>query len=96
MDVAARVQVLDVRESEEFNGPFGHIPGAQALPLGELAARHGELQHDRPVVAVCRSGARSARAVALLQQAGFRDVANLAGGMLRWRVEGGAVVGGSD
>jgi rhodanese-related sulfurtransferase len=50
---------------------------------------------DRPVIAVCRSGARSAHAVALLAKAGFTDVANLAGGMLRWRSEGHAVEGGA-
>jgi sulfur dioxygenase len=96
MDAAPRVQVLDVREADEFNGPIGHIAQALSIPLGELAARRGELSATRPVVAVCRSGARSARAVALLQQAGFSDVANLAGGMLRWRAEGGDVVGGGD
>ncbi|HEY6134502.1 MAG TPA: rhodanese-like domain-containing protein [Rubrivivax sp.] len=95
-NVAPRVQILDVREHEEFDGPIGHIPSAVSLPLGELAARHGELTHDRPVVAVCRSGTRSARAVALLLQAGFVDVANLAGGMLRWRAEGGDVVGAGE
>jgi glyoxylase-like metal-dependent hydrolase (beta-lactamase superfamily II)/rhodanese-related sulfurtransferase len=96
IDAAARVQIVDVREADEFAGPVGHIPQARSIPLGELAARHGELSHDRPVVAVCRSGARSARAVALLQQAGFTDVANLAGGMLRWRVDGGDVIGAGD
>jgi rhodanese-related sulfurtransferase len=64
--------------------------------LGELAARTGELARDRPVVAVCRSGARSAQASVLLQKAGFRDVANLAGGMLRWRAEGLFVDGARD
>jgi sulfur dioxygenase len=95
-DVVSRVQVLDVRESAEFDGPLGRIPSAKLIPLGELGARCGELSKDRPVVAVCRSGARSARAVALLNQAGFSDAANLAGGMLRWRVDGGEVVGGAD
>ena len=94
-EVAERVQIVDVRERDEFNGPIGHIPNAKRIPLGELAARVDELSRDRPVVAVCRSGARSARAVALLNKAGFADAANLAGGMLRWRVEGGDVVGGS-
>jgi rhodanese-related sulfurtransferase len=59
-----------------------------------LAARAGELARDRPVVAVCRSGARSAQASIMLQRTGFNDVANLAGGMLRWRAEGHAVDGG--
>ena len=94
-EVAGRVQIVDVREPDEFDGPIGHIPNAIAIPLGQLDARVDELERARPVVAVCRSGARSARAVALLRKAGFADVANLAGGMLRWRVEGGDVVGAS-
>ena len=91
----ARVQVLDVREPEEFTGPLGHISGAVLIPLGQLAERAAELASDRPVVAVCRAGSRSAQATAILQQAGFKDVANLTGGMLRWRAEGHAVEGGS-
>jgi sulfur dioxygenase len=89
------VQILDVREAEEFTGPLGHIPGAVLIPLGELAARASELQRGRPVVAVCRAGSRSAQATAILQQEGFTDVANLNGGMLRWRAEGHPVEGGS-
>jgi sulfur dioxygenase len=65
------------------------------IPLGELASRVDELQRDRPVVAVCRAGSRSAQATAILQQAGFGEVANLNGGMLRWRAEGYRVEGGS-
>lgn len=88
------VQILDVREPEEFTGPLGHIDGATLIPLGELAGRASELSRDRPVVAVCRAGGRSAQATVILQQAGFGDIANLAGGMLRWRSEGYAVEGG--
>jgi len=65
------------------------------IPLGELAERAGELARDRPIVAVCRAGSRSAQATVILREAGFADVANLAGGMLRWRAEGHAVEGGS-
>jgi glyoxylase-like metal-dependent hydrolase (beta-lactamase superfamily II)/rhodanese-related sulfurtransferase len=88
------VQVVDVREPAEYQGPLGHIPGAVLLPLGELAARQGEVARDRPVVTVCRSGARSAQAAVLLARAGVTDVANLAGGMLRWRGEGYPAAGG--
>jgi glyoxylase-like metal-dependent hydrolase (beta-lactamase superfamily II)/rhodanese-related sulfurtransferase len=88
------VQVLDVREPDEYAGPLGHIRGAKLIPLGELAGRTGELSKDRPVVAVCRAGGRSAQATLILQQAGFEKVANLPGGMLRWRGEGGPVEGG--
>jgi sulfur dioxygenase len=86
-----RVQIVDVREPAEFHGPLGHIPDAVLMPLGSLKDNLAALDRERPVVAVCRSGSRSARAVAILQQAGFAQVANLAGGMLRWRVDGGAV-----
>ncbi|HXQ49971.1 MAG TPA: MBL fold metallo-hydrolase [Stellaceae bacterium] len=88
------LQILDVREKDEFAGPLGHIYGAILIPLGEVAARAGELSRDRPIVAVCRAGSRSAQAVNILKQAGFTDIANLAGGMLRWRAEGHAVEGG--
>jgi len=82
-----RVLLVDVREPNEFTGPLGHIRGATLVPLGELAARAPELPKDKPIVAVCRAGSRSAQAVVILQQAGFPQVANLAGGMLRWREE---------
>jgi glyoxylase-like metal-dependent hydrolase (beta-lactamase superfamily II)/rhodanese-related sulfurtransferase len=90
-----QVQILDVREPDEFAGPLGHIAGAVLIPLGDPAERAGEVSKDRPVVAVCRAGSRSAQAMTILTQAGFSDVANLTGGMLRWRAEGHAVDGGS-
>lgn len=93
-EAAAQVQIVDVREANEFKGPLGHIQGAALIPLGELAARNSELARDKPIVCVCRSGARSAQACVILQRAGFNEVANLAGGMLRWRAEGFAVEGG--
>src|SRR5262249_5956348 len=92
------VQILDVREPSEFDGPLGHIRKAIVIPLGELAGRAertGELARARPIVAVCRAGSRSAQATMILREAGFADVANLAGGMLRWRAEGHGVEGGS-
>jgi glyoxylase-like metal-dependent hydrolase (beta-lactamase superfamily II)/rhodanese-related sulfurtransferase len=92
---AQDVQILDVREPDEFNGPLGHIAGAILIPLGELAGRVGELSRERPIVAVCRAGSRSAQAISILLQNKFTDVANLAGGMLRWRGEAHPVEGGS-
>jgi glyoxylase-like metal-dependent hydrolase (beta-lactamase superfamily II)/rhodanese-related sulfurtransferase len=88
---ANAAQIVDVREREEYDGPLGHIRGSKLIPLSELPAHTDELAKDRPIVSVCRSGARSAQAVVLLQKAGFSDVANLAGGMLRWRAEGNPV-----
>jgi glyoxylase-like metal-dependent hydrolase (beta-lactamase superfamily II)/rhodanese-related sulfurtransferase len=91
----AKVSVVDVREPAEFSGPLGHIRGATLVPLGELSARAKDLPKDKPVVAVCRAGSRSAHATAILQKAGITDVANLPGGMLRWRAEGRTVEGGA-
>jgi glyoxylase-like metal-dependent hydrolase (beta-lactamase superfamily II)/rhodanese-related sulfurtransferase len=95
-ELGERVEIVDVREAAEFNGALGHIAGARLIPLGELAQRVAEISRDKPVVTVCRSGARSAQAVTLLTRAGFTAVANLAGGMLRWRAYGCAVAGGGD
>jgi glyoxylase-like metal-dependent hydrolase (beta-lactamase superfamily II)/rhodanese-related sulfurtransferase len=95
-ELSLDIQVLDVREPEEFHGALGHIEGAISMPIGTLQSRSAELDAARPVVCVCRSGARSAQAVVLLQKAGFMRVANLAGGMLRWRAEGHRVTGGSN
>lgn len=89
------VQIVDVREPDEFAGPLGRIPGAALISLGDLANRAGELTKARPIVAVCRAGGRSAQATVILRQAGFEAVANLAGGMLRWRGEGRVVENGS-
>ena len=89
----AGVQIVDVREPAEWQDALGHIAGALLMPMAELATRHAELASDRPIVAVCRSGTRSAQACMLLQRAGFSSVANLAGGMLRWRAQGHPVQG---
>lgn len=91
-----RVTLVDVRDADELHGRLGALAGARAIPLAELAARTGEIPAGRPVVTVCRSGARSAQAAVLLARHGKRDVASLAGGLLRWRAEGRAVVGGTD
>ena len=93
---AGRAQVLDVREPDEFTGPLGRIAGAKLVPLGSLTQRISEIAKDQPVVVVCRSGAHSAQATVLLRNAGFSKVANLAGGMLRWRAQHFPVEGGTD
>jgi glyoxylase-like metal-dependent hydrolase (beta-lactamase superfamily II)/rhodanese-related sulfurtransferase len=90
------VQLVDVREPDEFDGALGHIGGALLLPLGALNERHSSLKKDKPIVTVCRSGARSAQATVLLAKAGFDKVANLSGGMLRWRAQRFPVEGGTE
>jgi adenylyltransferase/sulfurtransferase len=73
--------LLDVREPSEH--AVSRIDGAVLVPLGSLARSFDRLPRDRPVVVYCRSGARSAKAVAQLRSAGF-DAHNLAGGILVW------------
>ena len=76
--------ILDVREPHEYQicNLKGHL-----IPLGDLPRRAGELDSSREIVAHCRSGKRSADAVQFLQQAGFRKIWNLKGGILAWSDE---------
>ncbi|HMJ50614.1 MAG TPA: MBL fold metallo-hydrolase [Polyangiaceae bacterium] len=82
--------LLDVREPEEFTGELGHIEGALLVPLDALEHRLPKLAGyvERDVVVVCRAGARSASAGAILCRAGFKRVINLDGGMLAWASAG--------
>ncbi|WP_410505921.1 rhodanese-like domain-containing protein [Intrasporangium sp.] len=81
-DVPHDAVVVDVREANEWAA--GHAPNAIHIPLGELPSRLDELPDtDDTIAVVCRTGGRSARAVAWLTQQGF-DVANLDGGMYAW------------
>lgn len=84
----AEVQLLDVRSAAEFDGELGHLEGARLVPLDELRGRTAELEAQRPIVTICQTGRRSAMATVILRKAGFTRVANLAGGMARWREHG--------
>ncbi len=81
LDAGDDLFVLDVREPHEYQicNINGHL-----IPLGDLPNRVHELDSSREIVAHCRSGVRSAKAVTFLQQAGFKKVHNLAGGILAW------------
>ena len=81
LDRGDDVFVLDVREPHEYQ--ICNL-GGYLIPLGDLPARMNELDSRREIVAHCRSGVRSAKAVTLLRQAGFEKVRNLAGGILAW------------
>ena len=74
--------LLDVREPREWE--LARITGARLVPFGTLAAAMASLDRSAEIVVHCKSGARSARAVRQLQDAGFIAVKNLAGGILRW------------
>jgi sulfur-carrier protein adenylyltransferase/sulfurtransferase len=81
LDAGDDLFVLDVREPHEYQ--ICNING-YLIPLGELPKRVHELDSSREIVAHCRSGVRSAKAVNFLRQAGFKKVHNLAGGILAW------------
>jgi adenylyltransferase/sulfurtransferase len=81
LDKGDDIFVLDVREPHEYQ--ICNI-GGYLIPLGDLPKRVSELDSSREIVAHCRSGARSAKAVDFLRQAGFKKVHNLAGGILAW------------
>ena len=74
--------VLDVREPQEHQ--ICSIPGAVLIPLGELPNRINELGGHEDMVVHCKSGVRSAKAVKILRNAGFKKAKNLSGGILRW------------
>jgi len=78
-------QIVDVREADEVAA--GMIAAARHIPLGDLPARMGELDKARPVVAVCRSGRRSAAAADQLAAAGFTAY-TMTGGLLDWSANG--------
>ena len=80
--VDSSTQFLDVREPAEV--VEGTLPGTINIPLGQLPTRVTELDRNRRVVVLCRSGGRSAHAAKLLASVGFVDVVNLDGGMLAY------------
>jgi len=79
------VTILDVRESFELESESERISGAVQIPLVSLHERAQELDVSKPIVCVCRSGSRSALAVGILKKSGFEKVANVAGGVIRWK-----------
>jgi phage shock protein E len=87
-DIAAGIQILDARTPDEWNE--GYIKGAKLVtyPDDFVAKASKSLDPEKPVLVYCRSGARSAKAAKLLREAGFKDVRDLAGGILAWEEEG--------
>jgi adenylyltransferase/sulfurtransferase len=77
------LQLIDVRE--QFEWDIARIPGARLVPLATLPDAIDTLDREREVVVYCKGGSRSRAAATHLADAGFRRVANLTGGILRWR-----------
>jgi rhodanese-related sulfurtransferase len=75
------LQLIDVREPAELSE--ARIKDARHIPLGQLPSKLGELDRDRPVAFLCRSGSRSAVAARSATKAGL-DAANVKGGMAAW------------
>jgi rhodanese-related sulfurtransferase len=76
------LQLIDVRE--EFEYQEGHIENSILIPLGQLMERLDELNPEVPILLICRSGNRSGQAAAILVEKGYKDVNNLAKGVLGW------------
>ena len=81
-DRGDRFVLVDVREPHEFQ--IARIPGSTLIPLGELPKRLNELNPDEEIVMHCKMGGRSAKAVDLLRQNGFKKVINVKGGITAW------------
>jgi rhodanese-related sulfurtransferase len=77
--------VLDVRENSERE--VGHIEPSLHIPMGQVSRRVGEIPKDRRIVVYCHHGGRSAMVAAYLDSAGYKDVANLTGGIDAWSSE---------
>ena len=77
--------VIDVCDSAEYQA--GHVGGAKSIPLAELETKLPTVVKNKatPVVLVCASGARSARAVAVARKLGYDNAQSLAGGLKSWR-----------
>ncbi|HJA61022.1 MAG TPA: rhodanese-like domain-containing protein [Candidatus Brevibacterium intestinavium] len=85
-DIPEGATIVDVREDDEWEA--GHIEGAYHVPLGELPARLDDLPLDDDMYVICRTGGRSNRAVAWLNQNGF-DAFDVQGGMGSWNLDNG-------
>jgi rhodanese-related sulfurtransferase len=85
--------LLDVRQPAEYEE--SHVPGAVLIPLDELVERVDEVPEQDQVLVICRTGARSAKAVEFLNRSGY-DSVNVAGGTLAWIEAGQPVVTGAE
>jgi len=82
IDRGDKFVLLDVREPHEYQ--IARIPGSILIPLGDLPKRLNELDKNADIVAQCKSGGRSQKAMDLLKQNGFQHVRNMTGGITAW------------
>jgi rhodanese-related sulfurtransferase len=77
-----KFHLVDVREAWEFD--TARIDGSVLIPMGEVAARIGELDRGSEIVVICHHGGRSLQVAAFLERSGFSGVHNLTGGIDAW------------
>ncbi|MCM3271950.1 rhodanese-like domain-containing protein [Paenibacillus elgii] len=75
--------LIDVREPHEVKQ--GYIAGAKNIPLSKIKKRLNEIPADKKIYLYCRSGVRSRQAASILRKNGFRELAQLQGGIMSWR-----------
>lgn len=80
-----RLVLLDVREA--FERELAVVEPSLHIPMDEVPSRLGEIPRDRPVIVYCHTGVRSAVVASFLEHRGFRNVANLGGGIDAWSIE---------
>jgi rhodanese-related sulfurtransferase len=85
------IQIVDCREQDEWDD--AHAEGMTLLPLSVMGQRLNELDRDRPLIVVCRSGNRSLKAARQLAEIGFTDVKSMQGGLLAWAEQGQPLIG---
>ena len=83
------VILIDVREQDEYDA--GHIPGVTLIPLSEMQERFSEIPTDKEVILTCRSGNRSGQVFSFLENQGYDNIHNMAGGIVAWQAAGLAV-----
>jgi rhodanese-related sulfurtransferase len=85
------IQIVDCREQDEWDD--AHAEGMTLLPLSVMGQRLNELDRDRPLIVVCRSGNRSLKAARQLAEIGFTDVKSMQGGLIAWAEQGQPLIG---
>jgi len=85
IEAKAKFTLVDVREPNEYQ--IARLPGSKLIPLGEISDRAGELDVNADIVVHCHHGGRSAKAIQMLQKAGFKKLRNLTGGIDAWSEE---------
>jgi adenylyltransferase/sulfurtransferase len=84
IDADKSIELVDVREPAEYE--IVRIPGSRLVPKGDIlsGAALADLPQDKQIVLYCKSGVRSAEALAALKAAGFKDAVHVQGGVVSW------------